>query len=81
VPKKVIETAVTSASLIGNGLFGVDLKEVENEVYLIEINDNPNIDYGYEDEIDGYDLYKEIVSFLFDNIDKERNNIRYLNKP
>ena len=64
--------------MIGNGLFGVDLKEVENEVYLIEINDNPNIDYGYEDEIDGYDLYKEIVSFLFDNIDKERNNIRYL---
>lgn len=80
VPKNVIDAAIKSSALIGNGLYGVDLKEVDNEVYVIEINDNPNVDYGFEDEIYGYELYKKIVKFLFDNIDSERNITRYLHK-
>ena len=33
-----------AASLIGDGLYGVDLKQTDDGVYVIEINDNPNID-------------------------------------
>ena len=37
VPEEVIKTAVKAASLIGDGLYGVDLKMVRDEVYVIEI--------------------------------------------
>src|SRR5690606_26064010 len=42
-PKHVIQTAVRAANLIGDGLYGVDLKEINHKPYVIEINDNPSI--------------------------------------
>jgi len=38
------------------------------------------VDVGFEDEFYGYQLYKKIVQYLFDNIDSERNITRYLHK-
>jgi glutathione synthase/RimK-type ligase-like ATP-grasp enzyme len=60
-PELVINTAVRAANLIGRGLYGVDLKEVEDRVHLIEVNINPNIDAGNEDQVLGDALYREIV--------------------
>ncbi|MFP4540344.1 MAG: RimK family protein, partial [Opitutales bacterium] len=48
-PPAVVETALKAARLIGDGLYGVDLKQRGNEVFIIEVNDNPNIDEGIED--------------------------------
>lgn len=61
VPKIVIRTAIKATSLIGNGLYGVDIKHIGNKCYIIEINDNPNIDYGVEDAILGDELYGRIL--------------------
>jgi glutathione synthase/RimK-type ligase-like ATP-grasp enzyme len=47
-PRDVVDVAVKAASLIGNGLYGVDLKQNERGVFIIEINDNPNMDHGVE---------------------------------
>lgn len=66
-PKDALETALKAANLIGNGLYGVDLKQNDRGVFVIEINDNPNVDTGYkgaEDEIYGLDLYKTIMAEL-----------------
>jgi glutathione synthase/RimK-type ligase-like ATP-grasp enzyme len=60
-PKKVIRTALKAANLIGEGLYGVDLKEVDGRVVVIEVNDNPNIDKGVEDRYLGEDLYLKII--------------------
>ena len=49
------------AALIGNGLYGVDVKQNDEGVYVIEINDNPNIDAGVEDGILGAELYQAII--------------------
>ena len=48
-PRKVVELAVKTANLIGDGLYGVDLKQAGDKVVVIEVNDNPNIDCGVED--------------------------------
>jgi glutathione synthase/RimK-type ligase-like ATP-grasp enzyme len=61
VPEQVINTAVRAANLIGRGLYGADLKQVDGRVYLIEVNINPNIDAGVEDEVLGEALYREVV--------------------
>lgn len=61
VPAAIINLAQKAAGLIGNGLYGVDLKMVGNKPYVIEINDNPNIDAGVEDKQLGAQLYEIIM--------------------
>jgi glutathione synthase/RimK-type ligase-like ATP-grasp enzyme len=59
-PEQVINTALRAANLVGRGLYGADLKQVEDRVYLIEVNVNPNIDAGNEDQVLGDALYREV---------------------
>lgn len=61
VPPKVIATAVRAAGLIGDGFYGVDLKQRDQDVYVIEINDNPSIETGLEDACLKEDLYRIIL--------------------
>jgi glutathione synthase/RimK-type ligase-like ATP-grasp enzyme len=60
-PKEVLDAAQSAAALIGDGLYGVDLKQTEDGIYVVEINDNPSIDYGDEDMILKDELYKTIL--------------------
>lgn len=69
VPPQVVRTAVRAANLIGNGLYGVDLKQIGDEVLVIEVNDNPNIDAGYEDRILGRELYRLIMRSMLRRIE------------
>ncbi len=43
-PPAVIEIAKKAANLIGNGLYGIDMKQNENGIFVIEINDNLNLE-------------------------------------
>lgn len=61
VPRQVLETAVKACSFIGSSLYGVDLKQVNDKVYVIEVNDNPSIEQGVEDRYLGYELYMQIM--------------------
>ncbi|MCP5199851.1 MAG: RimK family protein [Gammaproteobacteria bacterium] len=64
-PADIVRTAVRAANLVGDGLYGVDLKRVGRRCVVIEINDNPSIDAGYEDRVMKDALYREIMgSFL-----------------
>jgi glutathione synthase/RimK-type ligase-like ATP-grasp enzyme len=60
-PELVINMALRAANLIGRGLYGADLKQVGDRVYLIEVNINPNIDAGNEDQVLGDVLYREVL--------------------
>ena len=62
VPRVVLDTAVKAANLIGKGLYGVDLKMVDDKAYVIEINDNPSIDHGLEDAIIGDEMYYRLLN-------------------
>lgn len=64
-PTRVVKTAVKACNHIGKGLYGVDLKEVGGKVYMIEVNDNPNIDAGFEDQILGDELYLRVMRTFF----------------
>lgn len=69
VPAAVIDTAVKAANLIGDGLYGVDLKEVGKQVYVIEVNDNPNIDAGVEDSVLKDELYRRIMEGMMRRVE------------
>lgn len=64
VPQQVLKIALKTASLIGDGLYGVDIKEIDGKPYIIEVNDNPNIDAGTEDEVEGNKIYEAIFDYF-----------------
>jgi glutathione synthase/RimK-type ligase-like ATP-grasp enzyme len=75
VPENVINTALKASNLIGDGLYGVDIKEIAGKCYVIEINDNPSIDAGYEDAILKTDLYKTIMEVFRDRIERKKQRV------
>lgn len=73
VPPIVLKTALKATALIGNGLYGVDLKMLSNnKVVVIEINDNPSIDHGIEDAILGDELYYRILNYFGRALEERR---------
>ena len=75
VPKVVIEAAIKSTKLIGDGFYGVDIKEINNQGYVIEINDNPSIDSGVEDGYSGDELYRIIMNEFLRKMERRRNTV------
>ena len=75
VPENVINTALRAANLVGDGLYGVDLKEIGGKCYVIEINDNPNIDCGYEDAVLKMGLYNTVMQVFRDRIEKKKQRV------
>lgn len=68
VPKSILTAALKATKLIGDGFYGVDIKFVDNIPYVIEINDNPSVDSGVEDEILKNNLYLSIMQVFLDRI-------------
>jgi glutathione synthase/RimK-type ligase-like ATP-grasp enzyme len=64
VPPEVLDAGVRAASLIGDGLYGVDLKETKDGVFIIEINDNPNLEHGVEDLVSKSDLWNRLTRWF-----------------
>ena len=64
-PQAVVDLALRATALIGSSLYGVDIKEVDGKLMVIEVNDNPSIDGGCEDLCLKDELYDTIMrSFL-----------------
>lgn len=70
VPPELLRHAVAAASLIGDGLYGVDMKMSERGPVLIEVNDNPNIDAGNEDAALGDALYRTVLGEMVRRLDE-----------
>lgn len=68
-PKSVVQLAQRSAKLVGDGLYGIDIKEIPSGPTVIEVNDNPNIDYGVEDKLLGSILYEKIMNAFIKRIE------------
>lgn len=62
VPRPVLQAALKAAAVVGNGLYGIDIKEADGKAYVLEVNDNPSIDHGVEDKYLGEELYMQIMS-------------------
>jgi glutathione synthase/RimK-type ligase-like ATP-grasp enzyme len=71
-PRKAVQLAQKAADLIGDGLYGVDVKENDGRFTIIEVNDNPNIDSGCEDLILRDDLYRRIMEEFVRRIEAKK---------
>ncbi len=71
-PRAVVRAALKAADLIGDGLYGVDLKETPQGPVVIEVNDNPSLDAGVEDRVLGDALYRQVIGEFVERLDRRR---------
>ncbi len=74
-PAHVVDVAVRAANLIGDGLYGVDLKEIDGEVLVMEVNDNPNLDAGLEDAVLKDALWDTVVGWFRTRLDRRGGEV------
>ncbi len=63
VNPKLAAISLAAANAIGKSLYGIDVKEIDGEFYVIEVNDNPSIEAGNEDQANP-EIYHEIIRYL-----------------
>lgn len=74
VPPLVRNVAVQAAKAVGSALYGVDLKQFGNVVKVVEVNDNPNIDFGVEDLVLKETLYRRIMEYFVRRLEARVKN-------
>jgi glutathione synthase/RimK-type ligase-like ATP-grasp enzyme len=67
-PPAVIDIGLRAAQLIGDGLYGVDIKETAHGIFLVEVNDNPNIEHGIEDAAEKDQVWIELTRWFIDRL-------------
>ena len=71
----MLKTALKATKLIGDGLYGVDIKSTNDKHYVIEVNDNPNVDAHVEDQILGDELYLHIMNVFLQRIRRKHGYV------
>jgi glutathione synthase/RimK-type ligase-like ATP-grasp enzyme len=69
-PPGAIEVALKAAALMGNDLYGVDVKEVDGRFLVIEVNDNPSLEAGYEDAFLKDELYLSVMRLFVERLER-----------
>ena len=62
VPPEVINLGLEAGNAMGKGLYGVDIKESNGKLYVIEVNDNPSLEGGEDAHYP--DMFAKIISYL-----------------
>ena len=63
-PKDVVEAGVRAARLIRRGLYGVDVKATDKGVFVIEVNDNPNLMHDVEDAAEKDEVWRRLAGWF-----------------
>ncbi len=74
VPKAILQAALKATKPIGDGFYGVDIKEHAGKAYVIEVNDNPNVDSRVEDLYLGNELYMLIMQEFLRRIEEKKRS-------
>ena len=69
-PAEVVEMGVRAARQIGDGLYGVDLKQTPDGIVVMEVNDNPNIERGIEDAVGKDDVWIRILKWFIERFEQ-----------
>ena len=69
-PGEVIDVAVRAARPIGEGFYGVDLKQTDNGIVVMEVNDNPNLEHGIEDAVGKDEVWTRLLRWFIDRFEQ-----------
>ena len=69
-PADVIDIAVRAAKLIGDGFYGVDLKQTDGGIVVMEVNDNPNLEHGIEDAVGKDEVWVKLLKWFIERFEQ-----------
>jgi glutathione synthase/RimK-type ligase-like ATP-grasp enzyme len=69
-PTEVVELAVRAAKPIGEGFYGVDLKQTDHGIVVMEVNDNPNLEHGIEDTVGKDEIWIRLLKWFTDRFEQ-----------
>ncbi|MBI3433619.1 MAG: RimK family protein [Proteobacteria bacterium] len=68
-PAAVMDLALRAARPIGEGFYGVDLKQTGSGIVVMEVNDNPNLEHGYEDAVGKDEIWLRLLKWFTDRFE------------
>jgi glutathione synthase/RimK-type ligase-like ATP-grasp enzyme len=67
VSSEVLQVAIKATKVLGGtGFYGVDIKDTSRDLMVMEVNDNPNLDHGVEDQVDGDAVWMRLAQWFLD---------------
>jgi glutathione synthase/RimK-type ligase-like ATP-grasp enzyme len=69
-PREVIDIAVRAARPMGDGFYGVDLKQTDDGIVVMEVNDNPSLEHGIEDVAGKDEIWKRLLRWFIDRFEQ-----------
>jgi glutathione synthase/RimK-type ligase-like ATP-grasp enzyme len=69
-PQDIVDLAVRAAKPIGDGFYGVDLKQTESGIVVMEVNDNPNLEHGIEDAVGKDEIWVKILKWFIERFEQ-----------
>src|SRR5260370_633231 len=69
-PAALIDIAVRAARAIGEGFYGVDIKQTEQGFIVMEVNDNPNLEHGIEDQVGKDEIWTRLLKWFVERFEQ-----------
>jgi glutathione synthase/RimK-type ligase-like ATP-grasp enzyme len=69
-PLELIDIAVRAARPIGEGFYGVDIKETPTGFVVMEVNDNPNLEHGIEDQVGKDEIWIRLLKWFIERFEQ-----------
>ena len=66
----LIDIAVRAARPIGEGFYGVDIKATDRGFIVMEVNDNPNLEHGIEDQVGKDEIWIRVLKWLIERVEQ-----------
>jgi glutathione synthase/RimK-type ligase-like ATP-grasp enzyme len=69
-PAALIDIAVRAAKPVGDGFYGVDIKQTESGFVVMEVNDNPNLEHGIEDAVGKDEVWVRLLKWFIERFEQ-----------
>jgi glutathione synthase/RimK-type ligase-like ATP-grasp enzyme len=69
-PPELIDIALRAARPIGDGFYGVDLKQTDRGIVVMEVNDNPNLEHGIEDQVGKDEIWMRLLRWFIERFEQ-----------
>jgi glutathione synthase/RimK-type ligase-like ATP-grasp enzyme len=69
-PKELLDVAGRAAKPIGEGFYGVDIKQTDRGFVVMEVNDNPNLEHGIEDAVGKDEVWMRLLKWFIERFEQ-----------
>jgi glutathione synthase/RimK-type ligase-like ATP-grasp enzyme len=69
-PPELLDIAVRAAKPIGDGFYGVDVKQTDSGYVVMEVNDNPNLEHGIEDQVGKDEIWMRLLRWFIERFEQ-----------